>query len=100
MTPEIILSLQKAKEDLVLEIANSVFKKIKEQNLFNDQPQEKDVFLSREEAAELIGISLPLLDNLTKSKKLRSNRLKSRVLYSRKDLIEDVKKTGKFNRAN
>ncbi len=74
---------------LVQEIAKAV-----RSELATKQPAEQptpDDLLSRQEAAELLRITLPTLRQRTKEGRLRGYRMGARVLYSRLEVIASLR---------
>lgn len=81
-----ILLTEMSEEELSSMIENSVitaFLKLKSQ----EEPK-KDKLLSRQEAAILIDVSLPTLNEYTKSGKVKGYRLGGKVKYKESELLE------------
>lgn len=56
----------------------------------NPQPSETTEFLSRQETASLLKISLPTLNQITKSGLLKGYRISTRVLYKRHEIESSI----------
>ena len=65
------------------------------------QPKESSEYLTREETADLLRISLPTLFDYTKKGYIKGHRIGSRVLYRRDQLEDSLKEiqTQKYRRA-
>lgn len=77
-------------EDLKMLFSEVIDEKLIKHILQTDQPQ-KTEFITRKEAAKLLGISLPTLHKLTQTGKLASFRIGSQVRYNKKELINSLK---------
>lgn len=73
-------------EQLKTEISEDVFKKIAPLFLSVLQPVKETQFLTRKEAAKLLGVSLPTILDWTKSGKIIGYRIASRVRYKRNEI--------------
>ena len=76
-------------DDLIEDIANEVVKKIDLWNVKTKPPQQQHTeFLTRQETANLLKISLPTLLEYTKTGVLKGYRISGRVLYKREEVEE------------
>lgn len=57
------------------------------------KPENQSLYLSRQEVAKLLKISLPTLHDWTKLKWLQSYKIGNRVLYKLEEVEEAIKKT-------
>jgi excisionase family DNA binding protein len=78
-----ILLSELTTEELQIMIGDSVREVFQEQNL----TEKKLKYLSRYEAAEYLDVSLPTLDDYTKSGKVKGYRLGKKIKYLESDLI-------------
>jgi excisionase family DNA binding protein len=62
------------------------------------QPVQPVELLSRFEAAKLLGISLPTLNNYSQDGRLQSYKIGSRIRYKREEVLSALQKTKKFKR--
>jgi excisionase family DNA binding protein len=61
-------------------------------SLKDEKPEPKRVlYLTREETAELLKITLPTIDKYTRAGIIRGSRVGTRVLYLESDIMESVK---------
>jgi excisionase family DNA binding protein len=84
-------------EQLKTEISEDVFKKVASLiQTAHNQPKQTE-FLTRKQAAELLGISLVTLSDWTKTGKITGYRIASRVRYKRAELETSLSqiKTGR-----
>ncbi len=75
------ISPEQFKSDILQGIEELISKHIKENN-------SQDKLLTRQEVAELLSISLPTLRSYVKRGLIKENRIGSRVLYKKSDVIE------------
>ena len=61
-------------------------------------PENPVELLSRFEAAKLLGISLPTLNNYSQDGRLQSYKIGSRIRYKREEVLNALHKTKKFKR--
>lgn len=85
-------------EDLKKIISDAIQERLK--NL-SPAPKEPSAYLTREETADLLRISLPTLIDYTKRGYIKGHRIGSRVLYHRDEIEDSVKEiqTVKYRRA-
>ena len=57
-----------------------------------EKPEPEPVFITRKEAAQLLGISLPTLHFWTKDGKIPAFRIGNRVRYKKSEVIESLNK--------
>ena len=74
-------------EQLKTEISEAVLKEISTLLQSVQGPTKNAEFLTRKEAAKLLGISLVTLNTWTKEGKVSGYRIASRVRYKREDLV-------------
>ena len=63
----------------------------KEVQNINSEPQQEDEFLTREETAKILKISLPTLHSYSKKGILQSHRIGRCIRYKKSEIIEAVK---------
>lgn len=68
-------------------LVNGILGKLNSQNSPSKEPP-KERFLSRKEAAKMLGVSLPTLDDLSKNGILKFSRLGRIKRYKYSDLVE------------
>ncbi len=87
MRPESILLQNISPEDLKQLISEAV-----EEKLIQFQPQQakNTKYLTRKETSELLKISLPTLNEYTKSGKVKGHRIGGRVLYLESDIEQSL----------
>lgn len=56
------------------------------------KPPEQDEYLTRQEAKNLLKVSLPTLDSYRKKGFIRFKKIGGRVLFNKSELLNDIKK--------
>ena len=81
-----------SKDDLENLIREAVKKEIFEALPLSNQPEENHVIITRQEAAEFLGVSLNTLNDWTKRGILQAYRVGTRIRYKKSDVINALKK--------
>ncbi|MFC2099093.1 helix-turn-helix domain-containing protein [Bacteroidota bacterium] len=76
----------------VSELKELISETIQEQIGQIQKPQPKTELLTRKEAAEILGISLPTLHYWTKDGKVPAYRIGNRVRYKRNEVLSSLQK--------
>lgn len=95
---ELILT-QIPKEELMTAISNAVKMEIEKLNLHKPEPLTE--YITRKDAKEILGISLPTLNDWSKRGIIPSYRIASRVRYKRAEVMNSLTKVHslKYGRA-
>ena len=83
-------------EELQRMIGDSIREVFREQNF----PENKLKYLSRNNAAKYLDVSLPTLDDYTKSGKVKGYRLGKKIKYLESDLINAMDAIEPINKVN
>lgn len=87
------LILTSISEESIREIiSTAIVESLKNVLANNPVSQEQSVLLNRNEAAKLLGVSLPTLSKWTKEGRIPAHRIASRVRYKRAELIDSLAK--------
>src|ERR1043166_622439 len=77
-------------EQFKAEISDDVFSKVAPLIRSATTPKQETEFLSRKQAAQLLGVSLPTILDWTKTGKITGYRIASRVRYKRHELEQSL----------
>jgi len=75
-----------------LELKKLISETVQEQIEHIQQPPPKTELLTRKEAAEILGVSLPTLHYWTKDGKVPAYRIGNRVRYKRNEVLNSLRK--------
>ena len=91
MKTEIVLTIPYESLEEFETRQKQIFKEVfQEASAYKPVLSSQDSYITRKEAAKLLHISLPTLNELTKNGKLIGYRLQGRVLYKRKEVDESL----------
>lgn len=78
-------------KELTKEISDSVYERLADK--FAPPQKEATKFVTRRQAAEILGISLKTLNTYTKKRILQSYRMGAKVLYKRAEIFAAIQPT-------
>ena len=79
-------------DELKILFSEIVRNEIQKNNISTPPPQKETEFITRQETAQILGISLPTLNEWTKQNIIPGYRIASRVRYKRAEILDAVTK--------
>jgi excisionase family DNA binding protein len=88
-------------DELVTVISETVKKEVESATSFR-KPESESEYITRQDAARILGISLPTLNDWSKRGVLPSYRIQSRVRYKKAEVLDSLKQvqTIKYRRGD